>query len=192
MDIKLNQKVIKDLCGTVSFKRGDAFYRADKVKFTEYNAERVQAIVSGADDFNVNVIKSGDGRFRTECTCPKLASVKYECQHVASVLLAIMDEQKQGATELSNNMVEPKNGLAAGLLNIFNEEPRRTSGHQLHFETRKILNTEFRIKPILSNNQEMLLSVSMSIGPIKVNDVPAFLLSVANREAASSIRFIHI
>ena len=31
MDIKLNQKIIKEMCGTVSFKRGEAFYRSNKV-----------------------------------------------------------------------------------------------------------------------------------------------------------------
>ena len=33
MNIKLNRKFIKEMCGTVSFKRGEAFYRANKVTF---------------------------------------------------------------------------------------------------------------------------------------------------------------
>ncbi|WHX42408.1 DEAD/DEAH box helicase [Mesobacillus sp. AQ2] len=182
MEIKLNQKLIKDLCGTVSFKRGDAFYRADKVKFTDYSANRAEAIVSGADDFQVTVMNTGDGRFQTECTCPKLASVTQECQHVASVLIAILDQQKRGST---TRIIPTKNELADGMLAIFTEEPRRKSGHQLHFETRKILNTQFVIKPLAGSNQENLLGVSISLGPVKVDDLASFLLSIAKREPAA-------
>ncbi|WP_079508572.1 DEAD/DEAH box helicase [Mesobacillus jeotgali] len=184
MDNKLSHKTIKDLCGTVSFKRGDAFYRADKVKFTEYNPDRVKAIVTGADDFHVTVLKTGDGRFQTECNCPKLASVKHECQHVAAVLLAILDEQKRGESGLSRNIDQPKKELAEGVLAIFNEDPRRTSGHQRHFETRKILNAQFSLKPV-TNNQEMLLGLSISIGPVRVHNISVFLQSVADRNSAT-------
>ncbi|MBS8263612.1 helicase SNF [Mesobacillus boroniphilus] len=185
MDIKLNQKAIKDLCGTVSFKRGDAFYRADKVEFTDYNEKRVNATVTGADVFHVTVTETGDRRFTTECTCPKLASVKHECQHVAAVLLALLDKQKQGTSTAIKNNDQLGDGLAEGLLTIFSEGPRRTSGHQLHFETRKILNTVFNIEPIEISNDQMMLGVSMSIGPIEIEDISRFLMSVANRESAS-------
>jgi SNF2 family DNA or RNA helicase len=184
MDIKLNQKAIKDLCGTVSFKRGDAFYRAGKVELDDYNEHVVNATVTGADVFKVTVSKSGDGRFATECSCPKLASVKNECQHVAAVLLAILDEQKQGTSNSLKNDIQG-NGLAEGLLSIFSEGPRRTSGHQHHFENRKILNTVFVIEPVTSDDQQLMLGVSMSIGPIGIEDIPGFLMSVANRGTAS-------
>lgn len=184
MDIKLSQKNIKDLCGTVSFKRGDAFYRAGKVEFTDDNVGRVSATVTGADIFHVTVTETGDGRFAAECTCPKLASVKHECQHVAAVLLAIMDEQKKGTSNAHINDKHKGSDLAESLLTIFSEGPRRTSGHQLHFETRKILNTVFNIEPVKMSDKEMLLGISMSIGPIGILDIQGFLLSVANREAA--------
>ena len=184
MDIKLNQKVIKDLCGTVSFKRGDAFYRAGKVEFTDYNADRVAATVTGADVFNVTVTETGNGRFAAECTCPKLASVKHECQHVAAVLMAIMDEQKKVTSKAADHSEQTGNGLAESLVTIFSEGARRTSGQQLHFETRNILNMVFNIEPVEIDGQEMLLGVSMSVGPIEIEDIHGFLLSVANRETA--------
>lgn len=184
MDIKLSQKTIKDLCGTVSFKRGDAFYRAGKVDFTDYNADTVDATVTGADVFKVKVTETGDGSFAAECTCPKLASVKHECQHVAAVLMAIMDEQKKGTSHSHKKIVHKGSELAEGLLTIFSEGPRRTSGQQLHFETRKILNAVFNIEPVKMGDQEMLLGISMSIGPIEIEDIQGFLLSVANRETA--------
>ncbi|MCM3572625.1 DEAD/DEAH box helicase [Mesobacillus subterraneus] len=185
MDLKLNLKVIKELCGTVSFKRGDAFYRADKVEFKDYNDKQLNATVNGADEFVVIVTKTGDGRFTAECTCPKLASVKHECQHVAAVLLAILDEQKHGSSHAIKNFDHPGSELAEGLLTIFSEGPRRTSGHQLHFETRKPLNTIFKIEPVETSDQQLMLGVSMSIGPIEIENVPEFLMSVANRKSAS-------
>ncbi|WP_371932036.1 SNF2 helicase associated domain-containing protein [Mesobacillus subterraneus] len=184
MDIKLNQKVIKDLCGTVSFKRGDAFYRAGKVEFTDNNEHWVKATVTGADVFKVTVTKSNDSHFTTDCTCPKLASVTHECQHVAAVLLAILDEQKQRTSNAIKNYDRPVNALAEGLLNIFSNESRRTSGHQLHFETRKILNTVFGIGPVEASDQQMMLGVTMNIGPIKIEDISEFLKNVANRQSA--------
>jgi SNF2 family DNA or RNA helicase len=184
MDIKLSQKNIKDLCGTVSFKRGDAFYRAGKVEFTDYNADGVGATVTGADVFHVTVTETGGGDFAAECTCPKLASVKHECQHVAAVLLAIMDKQKKGTSLSTKNIDHKGSDLAEGLLTIFSEGPRRTSGQQLHFETRKNLNAVFNIEPVKKSDQEMLLGISMSIGPIEIEDLQGFLLSVANGKKA--------
>jgi SNF2 family DNA or RNA helicase len=184
MDIKLSQKTIKDLCGTVSFKRGDAFYRAGKVEFTDFRADTVAANVTGADVFHVKVTETGDGRFSAECTCPKLASVKHECQHVAAVLLAIMEEQKQGTSHAHKNIDHNRSGLAQDLLTIFSEGPRRTRGRQHHFETRKILNVVFNIEPVKMSDQEMLLGISMGIGPIEIQDIQGFLLSIKNRETA--------
>lgn len=183
MDLKLNHKVIKDLCGTVSFKRGDAFYRADKVKFTKYSNELADAIVTGADEFHVTVRKNNGG-FTTQCSCPKLASIKTECQHVAAVLIAILDKQRQGI-ERFQVKGESENGLAAGLLTIFSEQPRRSSMHQLHFETRKVLNTEFRITPVDLSKKQTMLGIAMKIGPIAIQDIRGFLASVKDKEKVS-------
>ncbi|WP_423410141.1 SNF2 helicase associated domain-containing protein [Heyndrickxia sp. MSNUG] len=177
MDIKLNHKMIKDLCGTVSFKRGDAFFRADKVKFVKYTHDQVEATVTGADEFHVTVIANENGGFVTSCTCPKLASVKNECQHTAAVLLAIMDQQKQLPTA-APSYHDSLNGLADGLLSIFSEQPRRSSGHQLHFETRKVLNAEFLLQPIETSDKQSIMSISMKIGSIAIKGISAFLKGV--------------
>ncbi|MGA9225299.1 MAG: SNF2 helicase associated domain-containing protein, partial [Mesobacillus sp.] len=182
MDIKLNHKMIKDLCGTVSFKRGDAFYHADKVKFENYSHQRVDASVSGADEFNVTVIKNEDGGFVTACTCPKLASVKNECQHTAAVLLAIMDQQKQLPTTAPYNK-DSSNGLADSMMSIFSEQPRRSSGHQLHFESRKVLNAEFLLKPTEVGDKQSVFGISMKIGSIPIKDISGFLKDVKEGKA---------
>lgn len=182
MDIKLNQKMIKDLCGTVSFKRGDAFYRADKVNFENYSHQRVEAIVAGADEFQVTVIKNEDGGFFTSCTCPKLASINNECQHIAAVLLAMLDKQRQRPAAEYNHQ-ESFNGLAEGFLSIFNEQPRRSSGHQLHFEKRKVLNAEFIVKHIEIGDNQNMIGISMKIGSIQIQDISEFLQSVKSGKA---------
>ncbi|MCM3666204.1 DEAD/DEAH box helicase [Mesobacillus subterraneus] len=183
MDLKLNHKVIKELCGTVSFKRGDAFYRADKVKFTKYSKELAVATVTGADEFHVTVRKNNDG-FTAQCSCPKLASIKTECQHVAAVLIAILDKQRQGIEQLQVKG-ETENGLAEGLLTLFSEQPRRSSRHQLHFETRKVLNTEFRVRPVNLSKKQTMLGIAMKIGPIAIQDIRGFLASVKDKEKVS-------
>jgi superfamily II DNA or RNA helicase len=183
MDLKLNLKVIKELCGTVSFKRGDAFYRADKVKFTKYSKELAEATVTGADEFHVTVRKNNDG-FTAQCSCPKLASIKTECQHVAAVLIAILDKQRQGIEQLQVKG-ETENGLAEGLLTLFSEQPRRSSRHQLHFETRKVLNTEFRVRPVNLSKKQTMLGIAMKIGPIAIQDIRGFLASVKDKEKVS-------
>jgi SNF2 family DNA or RNA helicase len=177
MEVKLNHKVIKDLCGAVSFKRGDAFYRADKVEIKRYDEIQVEATVTGADEFHVTVLKT-DGGFSTECTCPKLASFKSECQHVAAALLAMMDQQKNAPT-LAKKDFDSNNELAEGMLTIFNNNlSRRSSGTQLHFETRNVLNAEFCLKPVEIGNKQKLMGMSMNLGPIVINDIKRFLLSV--------------
>ena len=47
--------MIKDMCGAVSFKRGDAFYRANKVTFKTYSPDGCEATVTGTEDFHVTI-----------------------------------------------------------------------------------------------------------------------------------------
>jgi SNF2 family DNA or RNA helicase len=179
MDIRLNQKIIKDLCGTVSFKRGDAFYRSGKVEFDKYNSESAEALVKGADEFHVTVSRIGDGKFETKCTCPKLASVKHECQHVAAVLQAILSKQQTPETIKQGEI--PVDGIAEGLLTLFTDDPRRTSGRQLHFENRKVLDTEFFITPVEISSNNYMAGLSMKIGPIVVGHIRNFLKSIKEK-----------
>ncbi len=64
MDIKINHKMIKDMCGTVSFKRGDAFYRTNKVTFTDFGPDKCVATVKGGEDFYVRIEKKPTERSR--------------------------------------------------------------------------------------------------------------------------------
>ena len=99
-EYKLNQKLIKEMCGTVSFKRGEAFYRANKVTVENYGPEGCEATVAGMEDFHVTIKKDEKGGLLTKCSCPALASFQMDCQHIAAVLLSIYELQRQGKTQL--------------------------------------------------------------------------------------------
>jgi SNF2 family DNA or RNA helicase len=177
LSIKLNQKMIKDLCGTVSFKRGEAFFRSNKVVFEQYGPERYQATVSGTEDFYVVIEKENDGHFLSRCSCPKLESFQKDCQHIAAVLLAIHDFQMKGTSPV--RLAEVSQGeLAEGMLNIFQSKPRRPSGHQLHFENRAVLDLEFIIKPIMDNRAYPSLGMELFIEQTKVQHIRSFLEGV--------------
>ncbi|WP_163100089.1 DEAD/DEAH box helicase [Peribacillus alkalitolerans] len=168
MNIKLNHKIIQDKCGTVSFKRGDSFYRANKVVFQEFNSDGCRATVSGAEDFQVSIVKSVDEGFVSACTCPKLASYEKDCQHIAAVLLSIYEKQQQ-----SRLSTQPE--ITAGLLALFNEKPKRSSGHQLHFENRQILNVEIIVQPITVEYADTLFGVELVVGSDKITNIRMFL-----------------
>ncbi|MTT32370.1 helicase SNF [Terrilactibacillus sp. BCM23-1] len=171
MNIKLNQKVIEDRCGKVSLKRGDSFYRANKVTCETYTPDRCEAIVVGKEHFHVVVETDGHGGLHTTCSCPKLASVKKDCQHIAAVLLWISGQQKNG----EHSLEEPN--LAEGVMRIFTHRPIRSSGHQLHFENRDVLPLTFSCKPVVFNKKYML-SIKMKICKTNVHNIREFLNQV--------------
>ena len=141
MNIRLHPKMIKESCGTVSFKRGEAFFRANKVTFEKYEPDSCEAMVSGTENFRVVIERKDNGGFRAKCSCPTLASFQKDCQHIAAVLLAIYEYQRKGTAPTNGASVTltGEQDLAEGILSLFNNQPRRSSGHQLHFENRKVI-----------------------------------------------------
>ncbi|SFB09549.1 MULTISPECIES: DEAD/DEAH box helicase [unclassified Bacillus (in: firmicutes)] len=181
MNIKLNHKIIIDLCGPVSFKRGDAFFRSHKVKFEHFEADRCEATVIGAEDFHVIIEKDDMGGFRTECSCPSLASFQKDCQHIAAVLMAINEQQRLETTEEHSS--KPKDdsmdiNFSEGLLSIFQSKPRKKSGQQLHFEKRKTIDAEFILSPINIDNGQFLLGIEIKIEAENVEDIRGFFKNV--------------
>ncbi|MBS4201246.1 DEAD/DEAH box helicase [Bacillus sp. FJAT-49732] len=176
MDIKVNQKIIQEICGTVSFKRGDSFYRSNKVIFEHYSSDRCEATVKGTEDFHVTIKNLSEGDFHSSCSCPKLASFKRDCQHIAAVLLAIYEHQRQGSiptidhTGVSTNQV-----LTDGLMTLFNENPVRKSGQQLHFEKRKVIYLEFICKPVQIGNEQQMIGIEALLESIIIENIRDFL-----------------
>ncbi|MEK3888813.1 DEAD/DEAH box helicase [Bacillus sp. FSL K6-3431] len=177
MDIKLNQRLIKEMCGIVSFKRGDAFYRANKVTFENYGPDSCEATVAGMEDFQVTIKKDESRGLLTKCNCPKLATFQMDCQHIAAVLLSIYGLQRQGT--ISRNEIQsdsPTNHvLTEGLLTLFNDHPVRSTGHQLHFENRQVLDAEFTCKSVTVGNDQHMIGIKVKIGPTTVQNIRDFL-----------------
>ncbi|MDP4083248.1 MAG: DEAD/DEAH box helicase [Bacillota bacterium] len=175
MDIKLNPKMIKDMCGTVSFKRGDSFFRAKKVKLEQISPDYCNATVIGAEDFHVTIEKSINGDLITKCSCPRLASFDRDCQHIAAVLLSIYEQQRQGILPVVERSANQE--LANGLLTLFKDQPTRTSGHQLHFENRETLLVEFICKTVTHLDQH-LIGVKIKVNSIGIQNIRLFLEQV--------------
>lgn len=180
MNITLTQKKIKELCGTVSFKKGEAFYRANKVSFVDCGPDRCEATVAGTEDFHVVIEKEGNDDFGSKCSCPKLASFQKDCQHIAAVLFAIDDYQRKGTIphgcEFSSTSDETD--LATGVLNLFTDRSKRTSMHQRYFENRKVLEAEFICKPVMVGTGSYLIGVELLIEQTKVENIRSFLEAV--------------
>lgn len=179
MDIKVNHKIIKEMCGTVSFKRGESYYRADKVTINDYSVNLCTATVKGSEDFYVTIEKDRFGRIQTSCSCPTLANFSKSCQHVAAVLLAI-DGQKRQGNDLSDARYEQSNErqLSEGILTLFQEGPIRKSRHQLHFEKRQVLDVQFTLKPCSIEKGQYLFGVEAVIGQTKIAPIRHFLQHV--------------
>ena len=179
MNIKLNQKMIKELCGTVSFKRGESFYHANKVIFENDGPDGCKARVEGTESFHVSIEKDAMGGFSTACTCPTLASVKSDCQHIAAVLIAINEQQRKGANpDFRRDGSSTNQDLTEGLFTLFNHQPKRSSGQQLHFENRELLEAVFICKPVTIDMGQNMFGIEISVGPANVQNIRDFLARV--------------
>ncbi|MEH7373979.1 DEAD/DEAH box helicase [Neobacillus drentensis] len=181
MNIPLNQKLIKEMCGTVSFKRGDYFYQTNKVTFEQYRPDRCQATVTGEEDFHVTIEAGANDDILTECSCPKLASFTKDCQHIAAVLLAVYEHQQKGTIPMVSNNQD----LTKGLLTLFTDQPVRSSGHQLHFEKRNVLDIEFTCKPMEVGKGRYLIAIEMTVVSTEVENIRMFLERVSTGKTYS-------
>ncbi|WP_410055873.1 SNF2 helicase associated domain-containing protein [Saccharococcus sp. Marseille-Q5394] len=171
MSTHITQNRIMELCGSVSFKRGEMFNRAGKVTFTQYSNTYCEAIVAGKENFHVTIDLSGE-KLQSECSCPVLPYYKFKCQHVAAVLIAMMERKREIAPD-----------LAEGMLSLFNDKPR-ASGHQLHFENREVVELAFTFKPVVAGKQQML-GMELAVAGIHVEDIRQFLEDVNERRPST-------
>lgn len=167
------------MCGTVSFKRGDSFNRANKVIFENYSPTECEALVTGKEDFRVSIEKDSNGGIHRKCSCPTLASYQRDCQHIAAVLLSIYDHQRQGTIPILPSEHQPDSStnqaLTEGLLTMFNDSPIRSSGQQLHFENRQVLDTEFTCKPVNLGKGRHMFGIEIKIKKTLVQNIRDFL-----------------
>ncbi|QOR68698.1 DEAD/DEAH box helicase [Cytobacillus suaedae] len=185
MEIKVTSKLIKEMCGTVSFKRGDSFYQANKVTINEYSSDVCKATVNVVEEFQVIIKKNGVGTIQTKCSCPSLANFQKDCQHVAAVLLAIQDQQRKDNDSLLITGNQPRlDDLTEDFLTLFNDKPNHSSRHQLHFENRQKLNVVFNCKPVSIGNDHFLLGIEIEIEQTRIQNIRGFLNDVKQGRAS--------
>ncbi|WP_042348455.1 DEAD/DEAH box helicase [Bacillus massiliigorillae] len=178
--MKLNQHVIKEMCGTVSFKRGEAFHRADKVRFQVNGPTHFEAIVQGKEDFHVKIDIDENEEIQTACSCPTLSSFTKDCQHIAAVLLAIHERSRRSEVILPQS---ENYGMANDLLQIFSKQSVRSSRELKHFEDRQMLELEIVCEPLLTNEKKFVPGIELRIGAFPVLDIRSFLIAVQEGKA---------
>lgn len=176
MDIKINQKIIKERCGTVSFKRGQAFCRAEKVEIHVDKSDFVKATVYGAEDFHVEIKNISVGNFQTSCSCSQLLDFAKPCQHVAAVLITIYEQQRLGAVmHLGNKQLSGEENLSNEFIRLFQQRQARTTGHQIHFEQREVLDVHFTLLPIKLEQHSCFFGIKVSIQGFEIRDIRKLL-----------------
>ncbi|WP_159883187.1 DEAD/DEAH box helicase [Paenibacillus puerhi] len=97
MSFQLTDRMIKQLCGKLSYQRGEAFFRQGRVTLRERDSEEplYEAAVRDHDHHQVSVEIDRNGDVHAGCSCPEFANYEDYCKHVAAVLLHIVHiEQK--------------------------------------------------------------------------------------------------
>ncbi|TKI80932.1 helicase SNF, partial [Bacillus wiedmannii] len=187
MSFTLNKSIIKEVCGETSYKRGEAYYKANKVIVNHYDEtkEICEATVKGNEDFHVTVEKAKKGDVVARCSCPSLASFQTYCQHVAAVLIQInYNQQTGGMLPASSENMSGNDQLTSGMFQLFAEKPLRPKSKQHRFDTREILNVAFICSPVATKSGGALLGIQLKLAKTYfINHIREFLSKVEKREA---------
>ncbi|WP_026907382.1 DEAD/DEAH box helicase [Paucisalibacillus globulus] len=178
MEIKLNQKIIKERCGAVSYKKGEAFYRHESVTVEEVTSDALHATVKGMEDFHVHLKKSRNG-FTATCSCPSLSSFQKDCQHIAAVLITWQNYQQEQAYDesVSNQPIDGE--LSEGLLELFGSKPKPKSGQQRHFENRTILETAILCQVLSTEEEDSMFGIGLQVASEHIDDIRGFLVKIS-------------
>ncbi|MBD8032147.1 DEAD/DEAH box helicase [Solibacillus merdavium] len=182
MDIKLSEKQIKDLCGTVSFKKGHTFYQTGKVNFLQYTDTFGEAVVKSTEQFVVRVEKESTGKVKTSCSCPTLGDFSKSCQHVAAVLIAILNRNKKTSPSSLTIPLEENVDLKNSFLSIFKEQTVQTSRQQRHFEKREIMDVHFLLTPVQLSVEETLFAINLQVNGEHILSIREFLTHIKNKK----------
>jgi superfamily II DNA or RNA helicase len=184
MDIHITPKKIKDLCGTISYKKGQTFYQSGKVVIEEMTDMSCKATVTSTENFHVRIEQDGAKGFQTSCSCPSLSGFNKSCQHVAAVLIALNEQQKhEFASKHLQNDSNEFDIRENQFLSIFQKADMRSSGHQRHFEERQLLPVQFLLTPIELFPGEMLFAIQLQIAGNPIEDIREFLTRIKHGQS---------
>ncbi|RLL43650.1 helicase SNF [Oceanobacillus piezotolerans] len=180
MELKLNQKAIKERCGQVSFKRGEAIFRSGKVTIENNKHSFIEIRVKEKETFHVLVTMDEKDKIITSCDCPSLPSFQKDCQHIAAALIAIHNERHiQKSTRIDNDNLPT---MEDGIFSLLQQRHKPVSRHLSHFEDRRVLDVTFICK-VIQNGDVFGIEIQLASKPIL--DIRAFLDAIQGGEAYS-------
>ncbi|MGD8190715.1 SNF2 helicase associated domain-containing protein [Brevibacillus ginsengisoli] len=196
MSFQLTKKMIKSWCGPYAYQKGEAFNRAKKVMFTQYDPDsvRYKATVKGTNSYEVSIQFYSHGEIEAECSCPTLGSYDQYCQHISAVLISLYDLQQSGypPVQATASKGDTTYGLLDDLqvtnriLGLFDEKPKQSIRNHSIIETRMLLDVEFICKVMTYSNSISMIGIEMKLGPKQlyiVQNVKDFLGLVDQRKA---------
>ena len=174
MKSTINEKKIKELCGVTAFKKGKAYFLADKVHLHPGPKDEkiMKATVKAGDDFLVTIKADSVGEVVASCTCPPVGFVSTYCQHIAAALISIDEKQRM------------EGYLAERMLNLFEKKTSPPTGKQLHFDERKILEMEFTCCTVPLEGGAYGFGIQLAVGPEpfqEIKQVAKFLYEMERR-----------
>lgn len=187
VEIKLNRKRIEDACGTVSLKRGEIFQRKKKVKLIEIEQGHVKGTVTaGNESFEVVIEAEANGSFHSSCSCPKLSSFQKDCQHVAAVLLTLLDRKRMDVQGDRHQVLRGSSEVEEStekLFRIFQGNQVQKNGRQRHFENRQIVQAAFTCIPVTAGGK-LLFGLSLTVAETEVKDIRGFLENIRQHRSS--------
>ncbi|PAD81373.1 helicase SNF [Niallia circulans] len=182
MNTVITRKMILEMCGPVSLKRGEAFSKNHKVIFKEYRDNYCEAFVQASEDFAVMVAIDGE-EIKATCSCPKLASFQKECQHIAAVLVEIKKFQMNGKAPSTTD--EKNMDVSGDFFALFNQSESLSTKQQRHFEKREVIPVEFMLKVIPIDSETNLFGIEIQLLSHPIKDIRLFLKRIKSGKAYS-------
>ncbi|QAY65952.1 helicase SNF [Paenibacillus protaetiae] len=201
MSFQLTNRIIKLLCGALSYERGERYWKEGRVRLidTDQAGMRFTAEVAGGKSGSfVQVHIDGDGDVEAECTCLSSLAEQHYCKHIAAVLLAVHDLVNGGSapvrsySHLLGETEAPSAGLTERrlssrtraafvrelpvpssdkLLRMFGGKPRRPPVMGTFADNRLLLECEFSCRLHPYGDGKQLFGLSVKIGPKKLYTV---------------------
>lgn len=172
MKSPLSERIIKLLCGRISYERGEAYFRQKKLRFIHIDPEsgQYQAMVHGTDTYQVHVQLDLKGEVTAECNCPAYANFNNYCKHIAAVLLGIQAMQDSQDLPDSNKVPRPTGGstrdvwLTRDVIGLFDRKTSQRILRETRFDSRTPLHVEFILRPVPYGIRKYVFGLELKIG----------------------------
>ncbi|MFC4099859.1 DEAD/DEAH box helicase [Paenibacillus xanthanilyticus] len=180
---------VRLLCGRFAFEEGEAIRRAGGVTVLRFDPVEpfCEANVRTHKDWIVGVSLDRRGDIAASCSCPDFDPEDKYCEHVAAMMLHLLDEPDIPAEALrARGGTAGDAQLTSGILELFRHKPRATTGTALVVrDTREPVEAEFTCVIFSSGYRNYRIGLELKVGAGKrlyvVPDIGLFLDAIALR-----------